>query len=208
MIRQFFVRSTRSTVLELELDAGPYRFFDLIRSADALIESADFGATDALGIGYGTLSKVNPDLAYTAITPFGSTGSKVGRAATDLTVMAIGAPESLYRRHRAPRVALRARASTQRVRGAAESGHGGPPLAAIMVLGQKTVRPRSPYRRPSTFSRVGLHFARLRQEISCAIRAGCLAAGSGAGSVNAREQVGAQCGPLCDDRLLAKWQRV
>ena len=89
---QSYARGKRSVVLDLESDAGRDRFLELARSADAVIESADVGAMDALGIGYDALSEVNPGLIYAAITPFGSTGPKAGWAATDITVAAAAGP--------------------------------------------------------------------------------------------------------------------
>ena len=57
-----------------------------------MIESADVGAMDALGIGYESLAKINPGLIYVAVTPYGSTGPKAGWAATDITVAAATGP--------------------------------------------------------------------------------------------------------------------
>ncbi|MYD53989.1 MAG: CoA transferase [Chloroflexi bacterium] len=92
LVWQSYARGKRSLVLDLETDEGRARLIDLARSADALIESADVGAVDALGLGYEALSAVNPGLIYVAITPFGSTGPKAGWAATDITVAASAGP--------------------------------------------------------------------------------------------------------------------
>ena len=79
-------------MLDLESDEGRGQFIELARTADAVIESADVGAMDALALGYGTLSEINPGLIYVAVTPFGSTGPKADWAATDLTVAAAAGP--------------------------------------------------------------------------------------------------------------------
>ena len=92
LVWQSYARGKRSLVLDLETDEGRARLIDLARSADALIESADVGAMDALGLGYEALSAVNPGLIYVAITPFGSSGPKAGWAATDITVAASAGP--------------------------------------------------------------------------------------------------------------------
>ncbi|MDE2986593.1 MAG: CoA transferase [Chloroflexota bacterium] len=92
LVWQSYARGKRSLVLDLETDEGRARLIDLARSADALIESADVGAMDALGLGYEALSAVNPGLIHVAITPFGSTGPKAGWAATDITVAASAGP--------------------------------------------------------------------------------------------------------------------
>ncbi|MCY3922853.1 MAG: CoA transferase [Chloroflexi bacterium] len=92
LIWQSYARGKRSVVLDLQSDEGRARFIELARSADAVIESADVGAMDALGLGYQELAAVNPGLIHVAITPFGSTGPKAGWAATDITVAAAAGP--------------------------------------------------------------------------------------------------------------------
>lgn len=92
LIWQSYARGKRSAVLDLESDQGRRQFVELARSADAVLESADVGAMDAVGIGYEALSAVNPALIYVAITPFGSTGPKAGWPATDLTIAAAAGP--------------------------------------------------------------------------------------------------------------------
>ena len=92
LIWQSYARGKRSAVLDLQSDAGRDRFLDLARTADALIESADVGAMDALSLGPQALREVNPGLVYAAVTPFGSSGPKAGWPATDLTVAAAAGP--------------------------------------------------------------------------------------------------------------------
>jgi len=92
LIWQSYARGKRSVVLDLETEEGRAQLIELARSADALIESADVGAMDSLGLGYEALSAANPGLIYVAITPFGSTGPKAGWAATDITVAAAAGP--------------------------------------------------------------------------------------------------------------------
>ncbi|MFN0025694.1 MAG: CaiB/BaiF CoA transferase family protein [Acidimicrobiales bacterium] len=81
-------RGSRSVVLDLDQQADREQFFDLVRSADALIESADPGTWEGKGLGYEELSNVNPALVWTSITAFGNTGPKAHYAATDLIVQA------------------------------------------------------------------------------------------------------------------------
>ncbi|MDE2746619.1 MAG: CoA transferase [Chloroflexota bacterium] len=92
LVWQSYARGKRSVVLDLETEEGRAQFIELSRSADALIESADAGAMDSLGLGYEALSAANPGLIYVAITPFGSAGPKAGWAATDVTVAAAAGP--------------------------------------------------------------------------------------------------------------------
>ncbi len=83
-----YARGSRSVVLDLGQQADREQFFDLVRGADALIESADPGTWEARGLGYDELSNLNPALVWTSITPFGNTGPKAHYAATDLIVQA------------------------------------------------------------------------------------------------------------------------
>ena len=92
LIWQSYARGKRSVVLDLESDEGRRQLVELARGADAVIESADVGAMDALGIGYEALAEINPGLIYVAITPFGASGPKAGWPATDLTVAAAAGP--------------------------------------------------------------------------------------------------------------------
>jgi crotonobetainyl-CoA:carnitine CoA-transferase CaiB-like acyl-CoA transferase len=80
----------RSVVLDLDDEADRERLRELARSADALVESLEPGALDALGLGYADLSAINPALVYASITPFGQTGPHAHRPATDLTLQAAG----------------------------------------------------------------------------------------------------------------------
>ncbi len=92
LIWQSWARGKRSIMLDLDTPDGRDRLLELAQNADALIESAEVGAMDALGIGYETLAAINPQLVYVAVTPFGSSGPKAGWAATDITVAASAGP--------------------------------------------------------------------------------------------------------------------
>ncbi|RUY29397.1 CoA transferase [Mesorhizobium sp. M7A.F.Ca.CA.004.12.1.1] len=64
----------RSVVLDLKQQADRERFFDLVASADALVENFRPGVMDRLGLGYEALKTVRPGLVYCAISGFGQTG--------------------------------------------------------------------------------------------------------------------------------------
>ncbi|WP_420624496.1 CaiB/BaiF CoA transferase family protein [Candidatus Poriferisodalis sp.] len=81
-------RGKRSVVLDLQTDEDASRLRDLTALADILIESAGPGVMDGLGLGYGTLGEVNPELVYVSISPFGSDGPKADWTASDLTLQA------------------------------------------------------------------------------------------------------------------------
>jgi len=64
----------RSVVLDLKSKAGKSDFLALVATADALVENFRPGVMDRLGLGYGRLKEVRPDLVYCAISGFGQTG--------------------------------------------------------------------------------------------------------------------------------------
>lgn len=82
----------RSVTCELQNEAGRELFLRLVRSADFVIDSAAPGAMAALGLGYATLSDVNPRVIHVSITPFGSTGPKANYADSELIVWAAAGP--------------------------------------------------------------------------------------------------------------------
>jgi crotonobetainyl-CoA:carnitine CoA-transferase CaiB-like acyl-CoA transferase len=83
-----YSRNKRSVTLDIEAEAGRDRFRRLVQTADFVIESFAPRYLDRLGIGYATLSALNPRLVMVSITPFGQQGPKAEWAATDLTALA------------------------------------------------------------------------------------------------------------------------
>ncbi len=78
----------RSIVLDLESEADRERFRELAATADVVIESAEPGWMDSLGVGYKDLCVTNPGLVYMAVTPYGQHGPKAHWPATDITIEA------------------------------------------------------------------------------------------------------------------------
>jgi crotonobetainyl-CoA:carnitine CoA-transferase CaiB-like acyl-CoA transferase len=62
----------------------------LISTSDVFLETFSPGYLDSLGIGYPSLSEINPRLVMASITPFGQTGPYKGFPASDLTLQAMG----------------------------------------------------------------------------------------------------------------------
>lgn len=87
-----FNTGKKGITLNLESAQGKEIFLKLVKTADAVVESFDYGYMDKLGLGYKDLQKVNPKLVYTAITPYGQTGpyKEQGWKYTDLTLWAMG----------------------------------------------------------------------------------------------------------------------
>ncbi|MFN8625700.1 MAG: CoA transferase [Candidatus Binatia bacterium] len=84
-----FNSSKRSITLDLETIEGREELKTLVETADFFIESYPPGYLDGLGLGYDTLSEINPGLILTSITPFGQTGPYRAMKASELTLWAM-----------------------------------------------------------------------------------------------------------------------
>jgi len=80
----------RGITLNIEDKRGREIFGKLVRTADFIIESFDPGYMDKLDLSYLKLSKVNPRIIMTSITPYGQTGPYKQYKASDIDVMAMG----------------------------------------------------------------------------------------------------------------------
>ena len=67
-------RNKKSVGLNLKTDEGRRIFFELLQTADAVVEVSKPGTFQKLGIDYESLRKVKPDLVYCSITGYGQTG--------------------------------------------------------------------------------------------------------------------------------------
>ena len=72
----WFVYNTdkRGITLNLETSRGRELFKELVKRSDFVLESFTPGYLDSLGLGYEGLSRVNPRIIMTSITPFGQKG--------------------------------------------------------------------------------------------------------------------------------------
>ena len=86
LLWQAYARGKQS--LELDVDAEPERFEELLRQSDFLIESYSQKERDRLSLNYEQLAEINPRLIVVTITPFGTDGPRSDWPATDLTVWA------------------------------------------------------------------------------------------------------------------------
>jgi crotonobetainyl-CoA:carnitine CoA-transferase CaiB-like acyl-CoA transferase len=64
----------RGITLNIETADGRELFRRLVKTADFVIESFPPGYMDKIGLGYASLSQINPGIIMTSITPFGQTG--------------------------------------------------------------------------------------------------------------------------------------
>jgi len=80
----------RSVTLDIGLKQGQKVFKRLLKTADILVESRPPGYLDALGLGYSSLSKLNPRLVMASITPFGQSGPYRDYKSSDIVAGAMG----------------------------------------------------------------------------------------------------------------------
>ncbi len=82
-------RNKRSIEIDLKSEAGLEAFYELVRTADVLIENNRPGVAARLKIDYPVLQKINPRLVYASISGFGQTGPWSTRPGFDLIAQAM-----------------------------------------------------------------------------------------------------------------------
>ena len=82
--------SKRGITLNIETEDGKEIFKRLVKSADFVIESFPPGYMDGSGLGYPSLSELNPGIIMASITPFGQTGPYRDYKGSDIVAMATG----------------------------------------------------------------------------------------------------------------------
>ena len=90
-----FNNNKRGITLNLESPRGRELFLQLVATSDFVIETFTPGYLDSLNLGYAALSKVNPRVVLTSITPFGQTGPYSRFKASDIEIMALSGCMSL-----------------------------------------------------------------------------------------------------------------
>ncbi|MFC1899975.1 CaiB/BaiF CoA transferase family protein [Chloroflexota bacterium] len=85
-----FNTDKRSITLDLETEQGQDIFKRLVEKADFLIESYPPGYLDGLGLGYESLSRLNPRIIMTSITAFGQKGPYSHYKSCNLVASAMG----------------------------------------------------------------------------------------------------------------------
>ena len=85
----------RGITLDIEKKTGKEILKKLVEKTDIFIETFPPGYLDQLGLGYETLSKINPKLIMCSITPFGQTGPYKDYKASDLVASAMSGFMSL-----------------------------------------------------------------------------------------------------------------
>ena len=82
--------SKQSITLDLRSDQGKDILKRLVEDADILVENFAPGALERLGLGYDTLSRINPALVVTSISNYGQTGPYRDWKATEINLYAAG----------------------------------------------------------------------------------------------------------------------
>jgi crotonobetainyl-CoA:carnitine CoA-transferase CaiB-like acyl-CoA transferase len=80
----------RSVTLDLASPAGRQVFFDLLDTADMVVENFRPGVLDELGIGYKELAARKPAIVLVSISNFGQTGPYRDWAGSELVLFAMG----------------------------------------------------------------------------------------------------------------------
>ena len=79
-----FNRSKRSLALDYKTEEGKAVFWELVKTADIVIEQFRPGVMDKMGLGYEAAKAVNPKIIYVSITGYGQTGPYRDKAGHDL----------------------------------------------------------------------------------------------------------------------------
>jgi crotonobetainyl-CoA:carnitine CoA-transferase CaiB-like acyl-CoA transferase len=85
----------RSLTVSLKSRAGKALFRRLVATADVVVENFRPGVMDRLGLGYGALSKIKPDLIYCAISGFGQDGPLRNNPAYDQIIQGLSGVMSI-----------------------------------------------------------------------------------------------------------------
>ena len=83
-------RNKQSVTVNLKSEEGRAVFYDLVRTADVVVNNFSVGVPERLKIAYRHLVEVNPKIITVSITGFGETGPGRGRTAFDMVSQAVG----------------------------------------------------------------------------------------------------------------------
>ena len=82
-------RNKRSIALDLKSKENLKIALQLVTHADVVLENNRPGVMDRLGLGYDSVSKLNPSLIYCSISAFGQSGPRSQEGAFDVTMQGI-----------------------------------------------------------------------------------------------------------------------
>ena len=82
-------RNKKSMTLNLKTERGRELFYELVKTADVVLDNFSAGVTERLRISYEHLAAVNPRIITCSITGFGQTGPANDRPAFDMVAQAM-----------------------------------------------------------------------------------------------------------------------
>ena len=88
-------RNKRSIGINLAEDVGKSVLHRVVETADVVMENFRPGVMERLGVGYASLSELNPQLIFASINGVGATGPYAGRRVYDAVIQAISGIASL-----------------------------------------------------------------------------------------------------------------
>lgn len=78
----------KSITLNLKANAAIQIVKKMVIDADVVVENFKAGTMDRMGLGYGDLKQIKPEIIYCSVTGYGQTGPKAGEAAYDGAIQA------------------------------------------------------------------------------------------------------------------------
>jgi len=88
-------RNKESVAMDLKSDCGREAFRSLAERADVIVENNPPGRMERFGLGYETISDLNPEIVYCSITGFGQTGPYRELPALDIVAQALSGVMSI-----------------------------------------------------------------------------------------------------------------
>jgi len=82
-------RNKRSIALDLRGDAGKAVVYDLVKTADVVVNNFRAGVMDRMGFGYETLRKINPRIICAFGSGFGQSGPLSHKGGQDILAQAL-----------------------------------------------------------------------------------------------------------------------
>jgi crotonobetainyl-CoA:carnitine CoA-transferase CaiB-like acyl-CoA transferase len=82
-------RNSRSASFNLKSEEGRRAFYDLVRTADVMIEGYRPGVVKRLGVDYDTLRAIKPDIIYASLTGYGQEGPYSGYVGHDINYQGV-----------------------------------------------------------------------------------------------------------------------
>ncbi|MGB1251654.1 MAG: CaiB/BaiF CoA transferase family protein [Candidatus Promineifilaceae bacterium] len=95
-------RNKKSVTLNLKSEEGLKLFYELVKSADIVLNNFSAGVTKRLKIDYDTLAQINPRIVTCTVSGYGETGPDTMRPAFDLAAQAMGGGMSITGQRSSP----------------------------------------------------------------------------------------------------------